>query len=247
VQVASEQEFTMPPETRIKEITSSGSLADVQKAMDALADEYKVSCDWVRANSQRTEQSLTLFNLLAAASAYLDLLRAGVGAPIQAIALVTRGVYELNLRTRHLLHDPSAMTAWKAELATDKVEILEGLLLFANPESESAARELREEIDRIKAVAKKYALPEKAKPPTVADLAKGVGLEKEHKGLFKLFSKLIHPSSYLVNASQDAHALETRNTLLIHLQLYAVDLLKRLKKELSIPDALPEPKEAKRE
>ena len=43
----------------------------------------------------------------------------------------------------------------------------------------------------------KHAVPEKTKLARTDDIAKSVGLEVEHKAFFKLFSKRVHPSSYL--------------------------------------------------
>jgi len=72
---------------------------------------------------------------------------------------------------------------------------------------------------------------------SVRDLAKAVGHEEDYRALFKLYSKLVHPSSYLLNRSADeAHGVAIRQILVLKLQLYAYDLLERIRQSLKIPD-----------
>src|SRR5579863_1801596 len=57
---------------------------------------------------------------------------------------------------------------------------------------------LRGELDRIEGLKLKHKLPGLRRGDTqIAKLAREVGLEREHKSLFKIFSKLVHPTAYL--------------------------------------------------
>lgn len=62
----------------------------------------------------------------------------------------------------------------------------------------------------------------------------------EYKALFKLFSKLVHPSSYLVNSYKDATSPEITSVLQIYLQLYVWDLFCRVCDALYVPENIRE-------
>jgi hypothetical protein len=67
------------------------------------------------------------------------------------------------------------------------------------------------------------------------NLAKQAGLADEHAALFKLFSKLVHPSSYLSNDYKNAASEEVRTILHARAQLYAWDTLGRISKAVGMP------------
>lgn len=142
----------------------------------------------------------------------------------------------MNLRTRHVLESDENLRRWTAEAAIGNIDILEGLLQLPRANTESTERELRAEINRLKSLLTKHELPKIARPPSVAALARSAGLESEHRALFQLFSKLVHPSSYLINRADEPYSDITRNILVIHLQLYAGDLLERIRGALNVPD-----------
>ncbi len=96
-----------------------------------------------------------------------------------------------------------------------------------------AVTTLESEIARIQAVARKQKI-DLEKPRSFMAMAQKVGLEREYKGLYKLFSKYVHPSSYTVNGAPDEiDSQVVRNILLIQAQLYAADTFGRLKEATS--------------
>ena len=87
----------------------------------------------------------------------------------------------------------------------------------------------------------KYGFPTVKQPVSTGNLANKVGQEGEHKALFKLYSKLVHPSSYLVNDYGGASSVENQKILQIHAQLYAYDTVTRVCEELSVPYEISKP------
>ncbi len=62
------------------------------------------------------------------------------------------------------------------------------------------------------------------------DLANKVGLIKEYEAFFKLYSKFIHPTSFLINSNPDTiHSLQFKNIFLMQFQDYLFDLETRLR------------------
>lgn len=228
----------MVDERRIRGHIAWGHAADVKTQMEDLSRVSLRFCEWIKENVERTERNLFLFNLLTACVPYLDLLGRNPSGPIQLIALCTRGIYELNLRTRCILQSDAAMEAWRAELVTDNIEMLEGILQLNTGHGTSERKLIEAHVAQIREVARKHGVPEKTKLARSDDQAKSVGLEVEHKAFFKLFSKLVHPSSYLVNRPEQAGDNSIRNILLVNLQVYALDLLERLRQAFGAPGTL---------
>uniref|UniRef100_B8HUC7 Uncharacterized protein n=1 Tax=Cyanothece sp. (strain PCC 7425 / ATCC 29141) TaxID=395961 RepID=B8HUC7_CYAP4 len=223
----------------LSEITRLGTRQDVQIRLSSMSNHFLKVCTWITENYKRTERSVTLFNLLSSSSAYLHVAATNLENHGSVLALCTRNLYELNLRVRHVLSSEQNMQSWQAEAFADKIQVLEGILqletLSDNLEQKSL---LRSEINRLQNVVKKYRLPNIKKIPTTSSIAEAVGKTNEYKAHFKLFSKLVHPSSYLVNSYPDAFSSEFERILQIHLQLYAFDLFHRICDDLSVPESV---------
>jgi uncharacterized small protein (DUF1192 family) len=198
--------------------------------------------DWIEKNNHRDAQRVILQNLLSSSAQYLRVAADNLGTHISVLALATRSLYELNVRTRAILTLSDQIDNWQSEAVTDKIQTLEGLLTLQTTNEMSAERTiLRTEIDRLNALRAKYGLPVVKKPIDAGGLAPAVGLENEHKGLFKLFSKLVHPSSYLTNDYSNAASSQVRSILELHTQIYAWDTFSRICDAQSVPEAISSP------
>lgn len=211
-------------------------------AFSQLVDGSRKIKHWMDENLQRTEHQILFGNLLASSADYLDIAKQSSSMHISVLALSTRSLYEMNIRLRIMLDDESEISKWASELATDKVEVLKGILEL-DPQDQSADKRafLENEIVRLKEIVRKHNLPKVTRPEGAYSIAKRVGLEREHKGLFKLFSKLVHPSSFLVNHYEGAASDENRMILQIHAQLYAIDTIQRICAALSVPAEISAP------
>ncbi len=227
---------------RLKDYVRYSSQEALAEAFRQLADSSRRINQWIDKNLPRTERRILFVNLLASSADYLEISTQSSSMHISVLALSTRSLYEMNLRLRTMLEDESEIGKWASELVTDKVEVFKGILEL-DPQGQSADKReiLENEIVRLNAIVKKHKLPEVKRPESAGSITKRVGLEKEHKGLFKLFSKLIHPSSYLVNHYQGAASDENRMILQIHAQLYAIDTIQRICGALSVPEEISTP------
>jgi hypothetical protein len=95
---------------------------------------------------------------------------------------------------------------------------------------------LQSEIDRLESLRIKYQLPSIKSPASAGQIAQQLGLSEEHKNLYKLFSKIVHPSSYLVIDYKNAASIETRVILQAHAQLYAWDVFSRVCERFNVPN-----------
>lgn len=227
---------------RLSDYVIEGNQIELKKNLDKIIKKAKLIRRWIEKNIARSEKSVALGNLLASTSDYLDLMKSSLSAHISIPALSTRNIYEINIRLRSLIGHPDDLAKWQSEAVTDKIQTLEGILSLAN-ESENIREQntLKQEIERLRALVTKYGLPIVKQPVSTGNLAKQVDQEDEHKALFKLYSKLVHPSSYLVNDYGSASSLENQKTLQIHAQLYAHDTISRVCEVLSVPYEVSKP------
>ncbi|NRA22577.1 MAG: hypothetical protein HRU05_19060 [Oceanospirillaceae bacterium] len=227
---------------RLKDYVVEGNQLDLKKKLDKAIKKSRYINRWIEKNLRRDEKRVVLSNLLLSTADYLEVTKSSLNLHVSVLALSTRSLYEINVRLRTVIEDELELGNWQSESVIDKVQTLEGLLLLSDPsENNSGQVILRQEIERLKGLISKYRLPTIKQPTSTGKLVKLVGLESEHKALYKLYSKLVHPSSYLVNDYGNASAIENQKILQIHAQLYAHDTISRVCEELGVPYEISKP------
>jgi hypothetical protein len=230
---------------RLGEIVRMQSVNDVERRLTEMEKIFLSVCGWIKNNCQRTDQSITLVNILSSSAQYLRVAADNLEGHVSVLALATRSLYELNVRIRAILALHDQMQIWLSEGLTDNIQTLEGILALDTATEMNAERTvLRAEIDRLNALREKYKLPTIKKPADTGTIAPTVGLANEHKALFKLFSKLVHPSSHLTNNYENAASQQVRAILQIHAQLYAWDTFNRICDAQSVPEVQRSPTNA---
>jgi hypothetical protein len=229
---------------RVADRVRARTPVEAARAFHQMAARFKSAAGWISKNVQRTNESLALFNLLAVSASYLKVAGDNIETHISVFAMVTRNLYEVNLQVRDILRSPDGIQRWQAEAIADKIQMLEGILeLDTVSDTASQRAVLRTEIDRLRFLRDKHGLPN-IKPVSAGNIANSVGLSTEHSALFRLFSKLVHPSSYLVNDYKNAASDEIRMTLQIQAQLYGWDTFGRICDAVSMPESVRESFEA---
>lgn len=115
------------------------------------------------------------------------------------------------------------MDAWLGQLAGDEVQILEGVLTLANGAKREHIATLNSRLIEISAICKRHGI-NPSKPFQIAELARIMNRSEDYNALYKLFSKYVHPSSWLVNNSEEiTQNTDTLNIFVIHSQLYSGD------------------------
>ena len=224
---------------RLRDRIEIGDLTTVQRTLAAMHRHFCRTCQWITDHVERTEQNVVLFNLLSATSAYLGIAAHNLQTHASVLALAARSLYELNVRSQHILGSDDRINQWLSEALRDKIELLEGVLHLDSASEQGHERAiLRDEIGRLESLAAKYQLPALKRIPSTAAIAESVGRSDEHKALFKLFSKIIHPSAYLVNDYQNAASEQVLIVLQVHAQMYAWDTFYRISDALGVPETL---------
>lgn len=120
--------------------------------------------------------------------------------PIEYIAISSRNLFECYLLTAYIIGDPSKGKEFISQKAYDELEINEGFLSIANTNtSETSIKFIRDRMEYIKEIMKMHELTP-SKNWNVNYLAKQTNNELEYKAFFKLYSKYVHPSSWIMNS-----------------------------------------------
>lgn len=229
----------MSDDKSLNDYVVNGSENDLTNAIKEMRKKFTNAEAWVTKNIPRTNDSLAMLNLLKCSTQYLSVLAISINEHISILALATRSLYELNLQVRLICNDSKNIQTWYSEVITDKIQVLEGILGIQTTSEMSPQRViLRNEIQRLNDLRNKHNLPTIKSPASAGQIAQQLGLADAHKNLYKLFSKIVHPSSYLVNDYSNAASPQTTDILQIHAQLYAWDTLSRISSHFTIPDSI---------
>jgi len=146
---------------------------------------------------------------------------------IEVHAWVARNLFESFLLFKYLMDDRSRAKDFVAQKATDELQINEGLLSLLNPgEDPAMGQAIRDRIDHIRGTLQKHGL-QKSGHWLVKTLADQTCNRDEYEAFYKLYSKYVHPSSWLING--EAEEFDTgviRNIFFLQAQYCAARILK---------------------
>jgi hypothetical protein len=192
-------------------------------------------CDWIAENSAQSREVKVLHALLRQSIPFLELAIDARVDDLPKVSLAARFLFESEIRATHILADPANLTQWEAEAVTDGVEVIDGFLTLRAQSPHVDASAFEKERARLLGLAQKYSLGENTKHLSARKLAKDVGRESDFDAFFKIYSKLLHPSSYFVNGLAEAHDGFIRDVLVTTLQENAISLVERVRAALGVP------------
>lgn len=125
--------------------------------------------------------------------------------PIEYNAFSARNLFECYLLIAYVISDPSRAKEFLSQKAYDELQINEGFLSITNANtSEITIKSIQDRMEYIKELMKENKLTP-SKSWNVIDLARKTNNETEYKAFFKLYSKYVHPSSWIVNSSNNEY------------------------------------------
>ncbi|EJM74049.1 DUF5677 domain-containing protein [Pseudomonas sp. GM60] len=229
----------MQSDKSLNDYMVEGNENQLKTAIQDMHRKFIIVSEWIAENTEHTNDNLVFLNLFRSTIDYIEVLNTSINQHISILGLATRSLYELNLQLRLALKDPAYIQAWCSEVITDKIQIYEGILgIQSTTETTQQKLILQTEIEKLHNLRVKYQLPAEKSTLTAAQKAKSLGISNEHSNLYRLFSKIVHPSSYLVNDRIHAASLQTQIILQIRAQLYAWDTFSRTSDYFNIPEDL---------
>lgn len=168
----------------------------------------------------RSDRTIALANFSRYVGGELTQMSGFYPANVPGLVWCTRNLFEVNLIVRFVLASDENMRNWLGQVLQDEKEYIEGVLAVAEQGSGQFQAQLRGRLVELGNLALKHQV-DFSKPFRVPTLVKDVGMEEEYTGLYKLFSKYVHPSSLLINAwySQKPD-VEYLNVFIVKAQMY---------------------------
>ena len=212
-----------------------GDAAAEAQAIQMLAVALAESANWFASASPQTVDSRALSLLCRSASHSVSLATLNApDPPLEVLALAARNCLELLVRLKHVLTSKANMMAWLREGVTDKLQVYEGVLSLDRDGAASAT--IREEMQRVSADMASKGLATGQSVAKTAALANAVGMGEEYKAFFKIYSKLVHPTSYAVNSATSSQTAGwVRTTFVLNVQLYGLLFLDELAAGAGLP------------
>lgn len=157
---------------------------------------------------------------------------AGLDTPIELLALSVRNTFEILLRLLHIIESDGNLQAWRTEAFTDQIQIYEAMLTLPGPENAKSV--IQDEVERVRQQADARGLSPGPRPLMMRDLVKGTKYKQEYEAFYKLYSKLIHPSAWLVNMPTAVESNMYHMKLVYGAQLYGWLILKTVEDNFGV-------------
>jgi len=153
--------------------------------------------------------------------------------PIEYNAISARNLFECYLLIAYIIKDPSKAEAFLSQKAYEELEINEGFISLKTANtSETSIKLIQDRMDYIRELMKNHGLTP-SKSWTVSHLAEQTNNKLEYKAFFKLYSKYVHPSSWMVNSLKNEYDNPVfKNIFILQGQHYASCITKLISEYL---------------
>lgn len=219
---------------RVEDITAFGSVEKVQEILKEQENLFLNLAYKIRDSKSRDEKHLFLHNFVVYTAIQIKYLSVTLDFPTEFHAWIARNLFELSILARYVSLSADNLKEYSTELPNDEIEILEGMKEIVPPEEKATLHDITDRITALKNVTANYDRVLHRYKST-ANLAKKTGMEKEYNAFFKLYSKYVHPSAWLIHGSTErVHRDEIKKTFLVQALLYARIISKIVSDETGI-------------
>ncbi|PMO40638.1 hypothetical protein BCT10_02795 [Vibrio splendidus] len=224
---------------RIKDRVEIKSQKDVIRNVEKIGKNYKRVIAWTQGslNVEQTKETEMLKNLLISTESYIKYIASGAYKDIQILALGVRSVLENLARVRFIMQSEKNLNKWVSESLMDQKALVQAFKSIGNGSSDEVIF-LEKELERLDALYKKYELPIVKQPQQFKAMTEAVNLVDDYESVFKLTSKLVHPSSLFINSNSSLNNFEYHNILVICGQLYLFSMLNEICEKLEAPESI---------
>ena len=173
---------------------------DLNKELNLIIAELNQEASKLLINKETDYRVVALSGLSNYTRILFERLITNQDAPIEHMALAARNLFECYLLVAYVIDNPSRAKEFISQKAFDELEINEGFLsLTTTTTSQTSIRMIQDRMDYIKKLMKSAELTP-SRHWTVGQLALKTNNKIEYDAFFKLYSKYVHPSSWLVNS-----------------------------------------------
>lgn len=190
------------------------------------ASQFETRADALWRRDELKDGSRVYPAILRCTARQLRILARSADMPIEVAALACRITFETNIRARLSVADHGYLLRFQQEFVGDEVDLLNGWLELAEPDSPNAWRaDMHERLAEISAIMERRKL-KSLKATSIHDASVQAGVFKEYRSMYKFYSKYVHASGWLLLASDERRDGEAfRMMLAVMTQYYAADTL----------------------
>lgn len=207
-------------------------------SLEGIEMEFDKLIKWIIENSENSEKSKIFLNFLTAIVNYIKLAK-NSNKSVILLAFCTRNIYEIYLISKCLSENKNNIQDWILEAHRDEDDIISSMHYFitsivgdSNYLSNEIAALEKKQMEKKEFFDKNgLTLP---KIRRMIDLANHLGERTDYNFFYKFLSKLLHPSSYLINSSKEEIQNDHNfNFLKLHIELFSLSVLKVIKNEMN--------------
>jgi hypothetical protein len=215
-------------EKQVRDVVKFGSVEDVEANLVKIKTTAEQLLSRMRTELPRTERNFVLYNLLSHTTDQVNRLRTALADSTPVLAWVARSLFELNLVVRYILSSNERLEKFTTEAFVDQIQIYEGFLHLQQEDTPQKTIQLvQDQLSKLRSILDKHGRKPAKKLLGAGEMADDLGVKDEYAAFFKLYSKYVHPTSFLVNSSPQVLASFefVRTIFLINSQKYALNSL----------------------
>lgn len=176
------------------------SVNDLSKELNRIVLRLNNESSKLLINDETDYRLVALRGISSYTSVLYDRLITNRNAPIEHIAISARNLFECYLLTAYMIDDPSRAKDFISQKAYDELEINDGFLSLTTTNTSAATiKMIQDRKDYINKVMENFKLTP-SKHWNVSYLARQTNNKTEYDAFFKLYSKYVHPSSWIMNS-----------------------------------------------
>ena len=173
---------------------------ELNKELSIIVAELNEEASKLLINKETDYRVVALRGLSNYTRVIFDRLIVNQNAPIEHFAISARNLFECYLLIAYVIDEPSRAKEFISQKAFEELEINEGFLsLTTTTTSETSIKMILDRMDDIKKLMKSAELTP-SRHWNVSHLAIQTNNKIEYDAFFKLYSKYVHPSSWIVNS-----------------------------------------------
>ena len=212
------------------------SWAEVRDKIQEKASNLDSLLATIQASRPRNNRNLALFRLGYCALRHLKRAADSVEGDIEQLAWRVRNLHEIDLILRFVSRGDDDLAQWLGQMPNDEKDLVEGFLCLEDSYRISDVKEMKARLERLNAVCERMGT-RMSRAFNMRTIAKALEKEKEYRLIYKLYSKFVHPSSWIVNGAQERTGATTYRNILVSMAQVLGDRIRSiLRKELRMED-----------
>ena len=213
---------------KIKGIVQHVSDQQVKQHLGELGATCRQLSREITRKALRSNTSVAYENLVNRTASEIDRLVGYYPTFAEGVAWSARNIFEINLIIRHIGRSAENMNRWLGQLLGDEKQILQGFLTLSTASDSPEKQQLQGRLVDLDALSARHNI-QPSGPFNIKAIAEQEQLVDEYTGLYKLFSKYVHPSSWLINSSAESvNSKEYMNIFVIYSQISSGDSYTRV-------------------